>query len=276
MRANVPINASVAITPRTRSLCTVSVIAAPDRFAHHRLPGRLGIRITAGQHVAVCIVAGAQWFGQRRPQPSSHDPAAPVELGERSLVAGGADRGEVTVRADQQPGPAGRRGVGCVGRVAAPGQPHPGTEVVDDASGQQADQIRVAGQPRIDAVERVRRDRRPTDVVQPLQHLHPSSGAGQVGGGDQAVVPAADDDDIGIGCHGVQLAEVALDLAGRARLGLPRIAAGSRATPGAAAAGPSIGRGPPRPHAVARVPRIRDVMMLQLGLAAPAPRRRAC
>ncbi len=97
--------------------------------------------------------------------------------------------------------PAGR-GIGRVRRVAAARQPHPGTEVVDDAPRQQADQIRVARQPRVDSVEGMRGHRRAADVVEPLEHLHPAAGAGQVGGGDQAVVPAADDDDVGLAVTG--------------------------------------------------------------------------
>ena len=61
------------------------------------------------------------------------------------------------------------------------------------------------------------------DVVQPLEHLHPASGSGQVGGGYQAVVPAADDDDVG---PGHRSAKVALDLTGRAHPRRSGIAAG--------------------------------------------------
>ena len=62
-----------------------------------------------------------------------------------------------------------------------------------------------------------------SDVVEPLEHLHPASGTGQVGGGDQAVVPAADNNDIGP-LH--RSAKVALDLTGWAQSRRSGIAAG--------------------------------------------------
>ena len=60
-------------------------------------------------------------------------------------------------------------------------------------------------------------------MIQPLQYLHSASGAGKVGRGDETVVPAADDDDVGLGHRS---AKVALDLVGRAYPGLAGIAAG--------------------------------------------------
>ena len=39
-------------------------------------------------------------------------------------------------------------------------------------------------------------DRRATDEVAALQHAHLQAGAGEIGGADQAVVAAADDEDI--------------------------------------------------------------------------------
>jgi hypothetical protein len=44
----------------------------------------------------------------------------------------------------------------------------------------------------------VRGHRGTSDVVQPLEHLNPAPGAGQIGGGHQPVVPAADDDDVAL------------------------------------------------------------------------------
>lgn len=58
--------------------------------------------------------------------------------------------------------------------------------------GQQADQVRIPRQPCVDTLEGVSRHRRPTHLVQPLQQPYPQAGAGQVGGRDQAVMPAAD------------------------------------------------------------------------------------
>ena len=186
-----PINASVAITPRTRSLDTASVIACADRLVDHRSATRR--RRPHACAPSSRVHSGCSSVGHSRDVTHA---AASVELVEARLVTAGADRAERRRRSDQQPGPAAGRGVGRVRRVAAPHQPHPGAEVVDDAPGQQAHQIRVARQPRVDAVERVRRHRRTADVVEPLQHLHPPARAGQVCGSHQPVVPAADDDDV--------------------------------------------------------------------------------
>jgi len=66
-------------------------------------------------------------------------------------------------------------------------------------------------------------DRRTADVVESLEHLHPATGAGQVGGSHQPVVPAADDDDVE-SRH--RSAKVAFDLVCRPNARRSRIAAG--------------------------------------------------
>ena len=73
--------------------------------------------------------------------------------------------------------------------VAVLGQP----QVAHHVRGQQAHHVRQRGDREVGA-ERVLRDRRAADGVPPLQHQHPAAGPGQVAGGDQTVVPAADDD----------------------------------------------------------------------------------
>ena len=95
-----------------------------------------------------------------------------------------------------RPGPPAVGRVRRVGRIPPPRQPDPHAEIVDDAARQQADQIGVARQPCVDAVEGVRRHRGAADVVETLQHLHAPARPGQVGRGHQTVVPAADDDDV--------------------------------------------------------------------------------
>lgn len=60
-------------------------------------------------------------------------------------------------------------------------------------------------------------------MVEPFQHLHPPARTGQVRRGDEAVVSAADDDNVRR-CH--RSAKIALDLVGRTHLGLAGIAAG--------------------------------------------------
>ena len=105
--------------------------------------------------------------------------------------------------------------------MAAPGQPNPGTQIVEDALRQQADQVRIARQPGVDTVERVGRDRGAADVVQTFEQPNPSARPGQVGGGDQPVVAAAHDDDVEalVGCHGQRSAQISLDLVRRAHRG---------------------------------------------------------
>ena len=111
-----------------------------------------------------------------------------------------------------------------VGRKRPPGQPHRRAQILDDARRQQADQIRIPRHADVDTVEGLCRDRGPADVAQPLQQPHPQARSGQVTGRDQAVVPAANDDDIDRArpCS----AEVALDLVTRAHGRLAWVAAG--------------------------------------------------
>ena len=62
--------------------------------------------------------------------------------------------------------------------------------------GQQRDQVGVAGQPRVEPRERLGADRGATDVVEPLEDQRRMPARREVGGGDQSVVPAADDRDV--------------------------------------------------------------------------------
>ncbi len=64
---------------------------------------------------------------------------------------------------------------------------------------QQADQVGIPRQAGVDALERVRRHRRAADVIEALEHPHATPRACQVGGGDQSIVAAAHDDDVGVG-----------------------------------------------------------------------------
>ena len=169
----------------------------PDRPADHGLPRLLCTGITAGEDMLERVVAGLQRCRHRRPQPRGDDPGATVELGERLGIAGRTDGVERRFRPDQQAGLSAGRRIRCVRRIPASRQPHPHTEIVDDAPRQEAHQIRVAGQPSVDAVEGVRRHRRAANVVESLQHPHPTPGTGQIGGGNQSVVPAADNDYVG-------------------------------------------------------------------------------
>ncbi len=165
----------------------------PDRSADERLPR--GVRFGAATgHVPARLRASAQWFGERRPQRLGDQSTASVEVGEARFVGSGADGPESALRPDEQAFASASGRIGGVGGIVAPHQLNARAEVLEDLCRQQTDQIRVARQPRVDAVERVRRHRSTADVVQPLQEQHSASAPRQIPGGDQAVVPAADDD----------------------------------------------------------------------------------
>ena len=170
----------------------------PDRLLDYCPPcGRRRIsRVPSSS--AAHLLAGGQRFEQRGPESVGHQAAAPVELGEsRSRRRPRRSRRirvrRATRRAVRTARPLPGRGVR---RKRAPGQPHRGAQVLDDARRQQADQVRIPRHPDLDTVEGLCRHRGPTDVAQPLQHPHPQARAGQVAGRDQAVVAAANDDDV--------------------------------------------------------------------------------
>ena len=71
----------------------------------------------------------------------------------------------------------------------------------------------------------MRGNRGTADVRESFQQLHPQPGAGQVGGGDQTVVPAAHDDRVDV-TRRHRSAQVALDLVGGPHRGLAGIATG--------------------------------------------------
>ncbi len=60
---------------------------------------------------------------------------------------------------------------------------------------------RVAGRGIAEAGVELLGDRRPADDAAPLQHSHLQSRPRQIEGADQAVVPAPDDDDVGVSAH---------------------------------------------------------------------------
>ena len=177
-----------------------------------RLPRRRRIRAAAVGHKSAGLPAPQQRLGHGRPQRSGQRAAAAVELGESGLVAGRPDRREAVLRSDQQAAAPAVDRIRGVGGVPPPGQPHPGTEIVQDARRQQADKIGVPGQPRVHAVEGPRRHRRAAHFVEPFQHTHPPARPGQVPGRHQSVVPAAHDDGIEDG-HGGSLGKTATVMA---------------------------------------------------------------
>ena len=75
-------------------------------------------------------------------------------------------------------------------------------ELADDLGPQQRDDVRADRE--LEAREDLFGDRRAADHVPPLEHQHLAPGPRQVGGVDEPVVAAADDDDV-VGRHGRML-----------------------------------------------------------------------
>ena len=120
-------------------------------------------------HVAACMRRGCAAAGSSVGHSSDVTmAAAAVELREarpRRPAAPTAPKVDSAARPAGPVRPLGRPDRACRTNSGAAHQPHPRTQLVDDAPRQQADQIRVARQPSVDAVEGVRRHRRPADVV---------------------------------------------------------------------------------------------------------------
>ena len=77
-------------------------------------------------------------------------------------------------------------------------------EVVDDPAREQAHEVGVARQSRVDARPRALRHGSAADVAEPLEHDDRAAGAGEVGGRDEGVVASADDHDV-VGAVGASL-----------------------------------------------------------------------
>jgi hypothetical protein len=149
-----------------------------------------------------CLVAGRQGLGERGEELLREARGVGVEGVPGARIALGADAGErsdgclVAGLAIDEQAASGVARVGRVGRVAATHQLHVEAEFVDDAPGQQAHEVGVSREPRVDALEGVRRDRSAAEVAVAFEQQHIEAGAGEVGGGSEAVVAAADDDDV--------------------------------------------------------------------------------
>ena len=146
--------------------------------------------------------AGGQRLGERREQPLREHRGVGVERVPGVGVGLGADTCEgrsgcrvVGLAVDEQAA-LGVGGVGGVRREPPSHEPHVEPEVVDDATGQEAHEVGVAGEPRVDALERLRRHGGAAEVVVALEEQHGEAGAGEVGGGREAVVAAAEDHDV--------------------------------------------------------------------------------
>ena len=162
--------------PRSRSSANVASTASPSGALEQRLPG------------GVLGDLGAQLLarGQRLRERGEHAPADPRR--HRVEVAPGVVRGGV--RAHEQPGAVRPR---RVGGDPAPAQLDVEAEIARDRPRQQRDEVGVARQARVDAGPGALGDGRAARVLAPLEHEHGAPGAGEVGGGDEPVVAAADD-----------------------------------------------------------------------------------
>ncbi len=168
----------------------------PDRLLEEGPPGLLVV------HPAAQFPAARQRLGERREHPLGDLAGHVVEaLPGRVLTLGAGQPGERLAgtpftAAHQQSGRASVPFHGGVGGDVAGADPEVQAEVPDDLLRQQADQVRVAGEPGVDAGERSRGHGGAPRYKRQLQHQHGPAGPRQVGGGDQAVVASADDDGV--------------------------------------------------------------------------------
>ena len=171
-----------------------SSIELADRALDERLPrgvvadaARAARRASAAARSASGRARARRGRTSRRGAPSPRSPP-----GRRSRRQRGARcaRGPRRRPAGRAPG---RRAAACRTRSAAGASRtcRPSSSTI--ALRQQADEVGVARQARVDAGPRALGDRRAADVVAALEHEHRAPGARQVGGGDEAVVAAADD-----------------------------------------------------------------------------------
>jgi hypothetical protein len=167
-----------------------------DRFLEEGPPGLLVV------DAAAQFVAGGQRLGEGGEDPLGEAAGHAVEaLPGLVLALAAGEPGEclpsaLFSAADQESGGPAVPFHGGVRRDGARTDTEVQPEIPHDLLRQQADQVRVPGQAGVDAREGTGGDGRSPGVVQPLQDQHGPAGAGQVGGGDQAVVASADDDGV--------------------------------------------------------------------------------
>ena len=161
-----------------------------ERLLEQRRPRRLVVHQRAERR------AGNERLGQR-PEHPPRDPggerAKALERGHRAVVAAGAgDRVARPLRVvgDQHAGVAKRR----VGRDPPPAHLDAYAELREQLAREQADEIGVARDARVDAGKRRGRDRGSAGVICALEHQHAPARSGQHRRGDQAVVAGAHDD----------------------------------------------------------------------------------
>lgn len=167
-----------------------------DRFLEQGPPGLLVVDGSAQ------FLAGGQRPGEGGEDALGDAAGHAVEALPGPVLALGAGEpgerlaGALLTTADEQPGGPSVTFGGGVRGDGAGADPEVEPQFPDDLLGQQADQVRVPGQPCVDAGERPGGHRCPAGVVQPFQHQYGASGPGQVGRGDETVVASADDDGV--------------------------------------------------------------------------------
>ena len=157
------------------------------------------------------LTARQQWLGHGREERAGQASGARGELAPRDRIGLRAEPGEARGHARgilvvDEEAAVRRTGGGRVGAVAPRGEADAQPQVVDDALRQEAHEVAVAAQARVDAGKGLGRDRRATENVEPLEHEHVEARLGKVGGRREAVVPAADDDHVPSLRHAVTLA----------------------------------------------------------------------
>ncbi len=150
------------------------------------------------------LVTGGQRLRQRAGHPR-RDPTQPcverLPARERARVPGQSPQrsvGELRRVADQQAAV----GVGRIRRDRASAQLDSSPSSRRSSRREQADQVRVAGDARVDAGPQPLRDRGAAELRGALEHQHRAAGAGEQDRGDQAVVATAHDHGVAPGGRG--------------------------------------------------------------------------
>ena len=181
-----------------------------DELADRALEQRVPRRVVA--HAGAQALGAEQRLGHRGEDRLRDPRADPVEalpaIDRRRIARRGRQRraGALAILAVDEHAARRIARQRRVGGDPPPAQPDAEAQFVDDPLRQQADQVGVARQPRVDTRPRALGDRRAADVVAALEHQHRAPGAREVRRGDQAVVAAADDDRIVLGVRAHQSA----------------------------------------------------------------------
>ncbi len=154
-----------------------------------------------GRHGRSQVRSPGERPGQRRGDDGGELAHPVVEVGPRrvrGVVPGqGGERrpgGRPVGRLDEQVAVRGGR----AGRDPPRPQLEVEPEVADEGARQQRDEVGVARDPGVEAAEQPRPGHGTAELLAGLEHDDPAPGLREVRRGDQGVVPAADDDDVGV------------------------------------------------------------------------------